>query len=211
MVLVDTSSWIEWLIGSPTGDKVAEILPEQSDWLVPTVVQLELAKWLTRELGEDKADQVIAFTQVCQVIPLDTEIALAAAEACRVHKLATADAWGHPAYLRRAFRRIDGRDPDREGHCLTKGHSEAAMFSLIRRTITASRSGSSSATTIGFRPSAWPRARAAPMSQPMTALPATRIWPPRRPTRSQACQPSWVWGWFSRAGQSGHCFPQAAQ
>jgi predicted nucleic acid-binding protein len=92
MVLVDTSSWIEWLIGSPTGDKVAEILPEQSDWLVPTVVQLELAKWLTRELGEDKADQVIAFTQVCQVIPLDTEIALAAAEACRVHKLATADA-----------------------------------------------------------------------------------------------------------------------
>jgi predicted nucleic acid-binding protein len=56
------------------------------------MVQLELAKWLTREVGEDKADQVIAFTQVCQVVPLDTEIALAAAEACRTHKLATADA-----------------------------------------------------------------------------------------------------------------------
>ena len=83
MVLVDTSAWIEWLIGSPTGDKLASHLPGQSDWLVPTMVQLELAKWLTRELGEDKADQVIAFTQVCQVIPLDTEIALAAAEACR--------------------------------------------------------------------------------------------------------------------------------
>jgi len=55
-------------------------------------VQLELAKWLTRELGEEKADQVIAFTQVCHVIALDTEIALAAAEACRTHKLATADA-----------------------------------------------------------------------------------------------------------------------
>ena len=35
---------------------------------------------------------MIAFTQVCQVVPLDTEIALAAAEACRAHKLATADA-----------------------------------------------------------------------------------------------------------------------
>ena len=92
MVLVDTSAWIEWLIGSPTGDRLASHLPEQSDWLVPTIVQLELAKWLTRELGEDEADQVIAFTQVCQVIPLDTEIALAAAEACRTHKLATADA-----------------------------------------------------------------------------------------------------------------------
>jgi predicted nucleic acid-binding protein len=92
MVLVDTSAWIEWLIGSPTGEALSARLPEQSDWLVPTMVQLELAKWLTREVGEDKADQVIAFTQVCQVVPLDTEIALAAADACRTHKLATADA-----------------------------------------------------------------------------------------------------------------------
>lgn len=92
MILVDTSAWIEWLIGSPTGDKLAGHLPDQADWLVPTIVQMELAKWLTREVGEDKADQVIAFTQVCQVVPLDTEIALAAADACRVHKLASADA-----------------------------------------------------------------------------------------------------------------------
>ncbi len=92
MPLVDTSAWIEWLTGSPTGEIVAGHLPEQSDWLVPTMVQLELAKWLMREAGEDKADQVIAFTQLCHVVPLDTEIALAAAEACRSHKLATADA-----------------------------------------------------------------------------------------------------------------------
>jgi len=92
MVLVDTSAWIEWLIGSPTGEQLSQRLPQQSDWLVPTMVQLELAKWTTREVGEDKADQVIAFTQVCQVVPLDTEIALAAADACRTHKLATADA-----------------------------------------------------------------------------------------------------------------------
>ncbi len=92
MVLVDTSAWIEWLIGSPTGEKLAEKLPDQADWLVPAMVQMELAKWLTREVGEDRADQVIAFTQVCQVAPLDTEIALAAADACRVHKLASADA-----------------------------------------------------------------------------------------------------------------------
>jgi predicted nucleic acid-binding protein len=92
MILVDTSAWIEWLIDSSTGGKVAQHLPEQSDWLVPAMVQLELAKWLAREVGEDKADQVIAFTQVCQVVPLDTEIALAAAEVCREHRLATADA-----------------------------------------------------------------------------------------------------------------------
>jgi predicted nucleic acid-binding protein len=90
MILVDTSAWIEWLIGSPTGEKLAGHLPEKARWLVPTIVQLELVKWLTREVGEDKADQVIAFTQVCQVVPLDTEIALAAAEASRACRLATA-------------------------------------------------------------------------------------------------------------------------
>ncbi|WP_062214677.1 type II toxin-antitoxin system VapC family toxin [Celeribacter marinus] len=92
MILVDTSAWIEWLIGSPIADRISEHLPGQDTWLVPSMVQLELAKWLTREVGEDKADQAIAFTQVCQVVPLDTEIALAAAEACRIHRLATADA-----------------------------------------------------------------------------------------------------------------------
>jgi len=92
MVLVDTSAWIEWLIGSPTGDLVFAHLPDQSEWLVPTIVQLELAKWLTREMDEDKADQIVAFTQMCQVVPLDTDIALSAADLCRAHGLATADA-----------------------------------------------------------------------------------------------------------------------
>ncbi|MGD0633014.1 MAG: type II toxin-antitoxin system VapC family toxin [Beijerinckiaceae bacterium] len=92
MRLVDTSAWIEWLIASPTGKAVEAMIPAREDWLVPTIIQLELAKWLTREVGEDKADQVIAFTQMCRVVPLDTKIALSAVEICRKHKLATADA-----------------------------------------------------------------------------------------------------------------------
>lgn len=92
MRLVDTSVWVEWLIGSPTGKAVAPAIPARQDWLVPAIVQLELAKWLAREAGEDKADQVVAFTQMCRVAPLDTKIALAAAELCRQHRLATADA-----------------------------------------------------------------------------------------------------------------------
>jgi predicted nucleic acid-binding protein len=59
---------------------------------VPTIVQLELAKWLTREVGEDKADRVIAFTETCVVADLDTATALSAAELCAKHGLATADA-----------------------------------------------------------------------------------------------------------------------
>lgn len=92
MTLVDTSAWIEWLIASPTGATIAGDLPDRGQWLVPTIVQLELAKWLTREAGEDKADRVIAFTETCVVADLDTTIALSAAELCARRKLATADA-----------------------------------------------------------------------------------------------------------------------
>jgi predicted nucleic acid-binding protein len=92
MRLVDTSAWIEWLIDSETGKAVEAALPQPDRWLVPTIVQLELAKWLTREAGEDKADQAIAFTQKCVVAPLDTRLALAAAEVSAREKLATADA-----------------------------------------------------------------------------------------------------------------------
>jgi uncharacterized protein len=92
MVVVDTSAWIEWLLDSATGKLIIPQLPNQDDWLVPTIVQLELMKWLVREVGEDKADQVLAFSMLCAVQPLDTEIALAAADLCRTHKLATADA-----------------------------------------------------------------------------------------------------------------------
>jgi predicted nucleic acid-binding protein len=92
MVVVDTSAWIEWLIGSATARRIEPHLPSTADWVVPTIVQLELVKWLTREVGEERAEQVIAFTQICHVVELDTRLALAAADAARAHKLATADA-----------------------------------------------------------------------------------------------------------------------
>lgn len=92
MRLVDTSAWVEWLTGSKTGKTVESQLPVQESWLVPTIVQLELMKWLTREADEERADQVLAFTELCVVVSLDTRIALLAAEMCRPHKLATADA-----------------------------------------------------------------------------------------------------------------------
>ena len=55
-------------------------------------VQLQLSKWLVRELGEDQADQVIACTHKCVVMPLDTAVALHAADLHREYKPATTDA-----------------------------------------------------------------------------------------------------------------------
>jgi len=92
MRVVDTSAWIEWFTGSALGLILAKEIPVRAECIVPTIVQLELSKWLLRETDEQKADQVVAYTLKCIVVPLDTAIALLAAELGRQHKLATADA-----------------------------------------------------------------------------------------------------------------------
>ena len=92
MRVVDTSAWIEWLVDGPLRKRLAKEIPDRDACIVPTIVQLELSKWLVREIGEDAADQMIAHTQKCIVVPLDTRIALQAAELHRQYKLATADA-----------------------------------------------------------------------------------------------------------------------
>ena len=51
--VIDTSAWIEFLIDSETGQKVEAELPRHA-CIVPTLVQLELAKWLAREVPEDR-------------------------------------------------------------------------------------------------------------------------------------------------------------
>lgn len=90
--VVDTSAWVEWLTGSALGKRLGVEFPDKPQCIVPTIVQLELSKWMTREVGEEQADQVIAYTQKCIVVPLDTTVALLAADLHRQHKLATADA-----------------------------------------------------------------------------------------------------------------------
>jgi predicted nucleic acid-binding protein len=92
MRVVDTSVWVEWLIGSALGKRLAGEFPVREAWVVPTIVQLELSKWLLREADEERADSVIALTQKCVVVALDTHTALLAAELHQRHKLATADA-----------------------------------------------------------------------------------------------------------------------
>lgn len=100
MIVVDTSAWIEVLGDGLLRQTLVSQFPEPNQMIVPTIVQLELSKWLKRERGEEKADEIIAFTQTCQVEPLDSRIAILAAELCLTHKLATADAIIYATTLR---------------------------------------------------------------------------------------------------------------
>ncbi len=92
MRVVDTSAWLEWLINSELGRKVGHEMPAQEAWIVPTIVQYELARWLARRVSEEAAGSAIAFSNECIVTPLDTAAALRAAEVAKAHSLAMADA-----------------------------------------------------------------------------------------------------------------------
>ena len=92
MRAVDTSAWIEGLVRGRVGSVIAKEFPGQAECVVPTIVQLELAKWLARNASGEESAEVIAYTTQCIVVDLDTSIAIRAAELSRLHKLPTADA-----------------------------------------------------------------------------------------------------------------------
>ena len=92
MRVVDTSVWIEWMVGSPLGESLALELPTNDQWVVPTIVQYELSRWLAREMSDAAAARAIAFSKELVVAPLTTDIATTAADYAKVHGLATADA-----------------------------------------------------------------------------------------------------------------------
>lgn len=92
MVLIDTSGWIEYFAGSEIGKAIGNRIETPQNCLVPTLVQFELIKWMRRKHGDGVADSVLAYTQTCVVVPLDTQIAMAAVELSSSHHLAAADA-----------------------------------------------------------------------------------------------------------------------
>lgn len=92
MRVVDTSAWLEWLGDTTLGRRVGTELPNSAEWVVPTIVQYELTRWLAGRVSEDAADEMIAFSTQCVVTPLETRLATRAAEIARDYSLAMADA-----------------------------------------------------------------------------------------------------------------------
>jgi len=92
MRAVDTSAWIEILVAGPVSLQLLQDVPSQADWVMPTIVQLEIWKWMRRERTRDFQRDILAFSTKCLVVPLDTPIAIEAADLCAKYKLSTADA-----------------------------------------------------------------------------------------------------------------------
>jgi predicted nucleic acid-binding protein len=91
MILVDTCGWIEWLTNGVLSSQYEPYFNQVDSMLVPTSVQFELYKWVTRKKGIQPALEAIALTEQARVVPLSTGIALAAADFTAEHKLSFAD------------------------------------------------------------------------------------------------------------------------
>jgi toxin FitB len=92
VIVVDSSGWIEFFTDGPLADEYARRLRKLTTVVTPVIVIYEVYKRLKRELSEDDAAIAIAAMQRSQVVGIDQEIALTAADLSLEHRLAMADA-----------------------------------------------------------------------------------------------------------------------
>lgn len=91
MIVVDSSGWIEHLTDGPLAHAYQEYL-EAPDLLVPAVVIYEVYKFMKREVSEQEAVNVVGRQRAAQVVALNEELALEAADLSLQYGLAMADA-----------------------------------------------------------------------------------------------------------------------
>ena len=93
MILVDTCGWLEYFTEGPLAESYAPFLEKnQQELLVPVIVVYEVYKFLKRETDEELALAAIAQLESCKIAPLDSSLAMEAADISVEHRLAMADA-----------------------------------------------------------------------------------------------------------------------
>jgi predicted nucleic acid-binding protein len=90
--LVDTCGWIEWLTADLLADDFEPYLEDPAELVIQTTLQFELYKWAKREKGEVQALEVVGLTEQGQVVPLNTQLSLYAADMALQYRLSFADA-----------------------------------------------------------------------------------------------------------------------
>ena len=116
MNVVDSSGWIEFLVGGPNAGFFETPLSVQDELLVPSVIVLEVYRYVLQNEGREKALSVAATMCQGRVIDLDTGVAIEAAELGASHGLPLADsiiyasALSHEATLWTQDADFDGLD-----------------------------------------------------------------------------------------------------
>lgn len=85
--VVDSSGWLEYLADSHRAPLFAAAIEDSGNLVVPVITVYEVFRKVLRERGEDAALQVASLMQSGRVVPVDTALALEAAQ----HPLPLAD------------------------------------------------------------------------------------------------------------------------
>jgi predicted nucleic acid-binding protein len=91
-VVVDSSGWLEYITSDSNAELFAPYLEGERPVLVPTIVLYEVRKILLQRQPKTVADLFVSQALRRTVVPVDQEIALAAAAISIQHELPMADA-----------------------------------------------------------------------------------------------------------------------
>ena len=91
MNVVDSSGWIEFFVGGPNAGFFETPLNATDRLLVPSVIVLEVYRYVLRKEGREKALTVAAAMHQGRIINLDAGLAIDAAELGASHGLRLAD------------------------------------------------------------------------------------------------------------------------
>lgn len=91
MIVIDSSGWIEFFTDGPLADEYAKRLRTLSSVLTPVIVLYEVYKRLKRDLSEDDAIVAVSAMQRTQIVAIDQQVVLTAADLSLEHGLAMAD------------------------------------------------------------------------------------------------------------------------
>ena len=92
LCLVDSSGWIEYIGDGPKSEAFGKYLNDYTSLLVPAIVVYEIHKKLLLTKNEVALGRFISHAFRAIQVPLDAELAAAAAKASTEHRLAMADA-----------------------------------------------------------------------------------------------------------------------
>ena len=92
MIVVDSSGWLEFLTDGPLADQFAKRLRQPGTVVTPSIVVYEVYKHSKRLRGEEGALVAVAAMQKTEIVPLNQELALLAADLSLELKLPMADA-----------------------------------------------------------------------------------------------------------------------
>lgn len=81
-IVVDTYAWIEFFIGSKSGEKAKEILQEAEETYTPDVVIAEIARKYMREGVNEQTilERLMTIEETSDIISIDKDIALESAK-----------------------------------------------------------------------------------------------------------------------------------